>query len=110
MNWRWKITKTTTAGMTSTTAPARIEPNGFAARQAVGAHDQHVERDHEQLEGQYQDQQHRVEHHAGPTKTELGQGIAGQQADDEGRQSTLFRSPPPDKEMKIRILDLDCAR
>ena len=35
MNWRWKATKMTTAGMTRTTAPARIEPNGFAARAAT---------------------------------------------------------------------------
>ena len=70
MNWRWKTTKTTTAGMTSTTAPARIEPNGFAADR-----------------GQHDDE--------GGHRTHPATVIAV------NRRTT--------KEIKIRILDLDCA-
>ena len=35
MNWRWKMTKMATAGSARTTAPARIEPYGFAALDAT---------------------------------------------------------------------------
>ena len=54
--------------------------------QPVAAHDHHVERDHQQLEGDDLHQQHRREQRSAASEVQAGQRVARQQAEHDGAQ------------------------